>query len=586
MKKYLLPVLVIVLMLTCAALADSVETDNYTLTYDETVWSVVPDSLRSTSVKLEADREDIGVITVSVKISSESCNSYRSYLRDYGYDAYELIVNHAYTAKDIAGFSCYSRERTKPAIDYIGRNETKGLTMYVTVEGDYNNSLVSALMGGITVKIEDKGKTDYPWPWEGERFPAGSYKAQAGAYELNATMLPFTDPMVIINGASGRIAIAGNYIYVLSDDKLYRCAEHEGRLIILDTYTFKYSYSEIQSCSDGCAYLSASSRSAPIIKLDADGNMTEIPLNTATVSMHPSAQWGIGWFTGTKVTPFTVDNGTAALGTETVVSEILKNVSRVNITTDYVILSGTTAENNNHALLVCDKGLTPVMKLGDVKMREDGFVAYVYTAIQTDAGFVAFDGNMKTIVFWDKEGNPIATLGCKELFGASYAWMTGCTIDMDGSLLVCMEQTRSDNSANELLVYRVSGFGKGATVYPEAAPAVIPVVTATPEPTAVPTATPVPTAVPTATPAPTAAPVETPTILPTAVPTTGRQLVVCNSKTAINLRSAPDFQSTVLTYIPIGEIVTDMSVRVDRFLLVSWNGYVGYMYDQYLEPVK
>lgn len=82
-------------------------------------------------------------------------------------------------------------------------------------------------------------------------------------------------------------------------------------------------------------------------------------------------------------------------------------------------------------------------------------------------------------------------------------------------------------------------------------------------------------------PAPTAEPA-----VPTPVPTTGRQLTVCNSKTAINLRSAPDLQSKVLTYIPIGEVVTDMGVRVDRFLLISWNGYVGYMYDQYLEPVK
>ena len=45
-----------------------------------------------------------------------------------------------------------------------------------------------------------------------------------------------------------------------------------------------------------------------------------------------------------------------------------------------------------------------------------------------------------------------------DLFGARYAWIAGAAKQDDGSILVALTQDRDDDSATELLLYRLSGF--------------------------------------------------------------------------------------------------------------------------------
>ena len=45
-----------------------------------------------------------------------------------------------------------------------------------------------------------------------------------------------------------------------------------------------------------------------------------------------------------------------------------------------------------------------------------------------------------------------------DLFGAGYAWIAGAAKQDDGSILVALTQDRDDDSATELLLYRLSGF--------------------------------------------------------------------------------------------------------------------------------
>ena len=45
-----------------------------------------------------------------------------------------------------------------------------------------------------------------------------------------------------------------------------------------------------------------------------------------------------------------------------------------------------------------------------------------------------------------------------DLLGAGYAWIAGAAKQDDGSILVALTQDRDDDSATELLLYRLSGF--------------------------------------------------------------------------------------------------------------------------------
>ena len=58
-------------------------------------------------------------------------------------------------------------------------------------------------------------------------------------------------------------------------------------------------------------------------------------------------------------------------------------------------------------------------------------------------------------------GSDASVLGSVEapdLFGARYAWIAGAAKQDDGSILVALTQDRDDDSATELLLYRLSGF--------------------------------------------------------------------------------------------------------------------------------
>ena len=63
-------------------------------------------------------------------------------------------------------------------------------------------------------------------------------------------------------------------------------------------------------------------------------------------------------------------------------------------------------------------------------------------------GFFGIDANMRDLYIW---GPDASVLG-------SVAWIAGAAKQDDGSILVALTQDRDDDSATELLLYRLSGF--------------------------------------------------------------------------------------------------------------------------------
>ena len=77
---------------------------------------------------------------------------------------------------------------------------------------------------------------------------------------------------------------------------------------------------------------------------------------------------------------------------------------------------------------------------------------------ETANGYLALDGNMREVVLWTKDGAYIGEADDSDLFGTSYPWFCGGTKLADGSILAIMTEDRADESAMELVAFKLSGF--------------------------------------------------------------------------------------------------------------------------------
>ena len=66
--------------------------------------------------------------------------------------------------------------------------------------------------------------------------------------------------------------------------------------------------------------------------------------------------------------------------------------------------------------------------------------------------------NMHEVVLWTADGTWIGAVTDEDIFGTSYPWFAAADMADDGSILVVMSDTRADESADEVLVFKLSGF--------------------------------------------------------------------------------------------------------------------------------
>lgn len=95
------------------------------------------------------------------------------------------------------------------------------------------------------------------------------------------------------------------------------------------------------------------------------------------------------------------------------------------------------------------------MTLSDSDGGSLGSITFI---TETANGYLALDGNMREVVLWTKDGTFIGAADDSDLFGTSYPWFCGGTKLEDGSVLAIMTEDRADESAMELVAFKLSGF--------------------------------------------------------------------------------------------------------------------------------
>lgn len=79
-------------------------------------------------------------------------------------------------------------------------------------------------------------------------------------------------------------------------------------------------------------------------------------------------------------------------------------------------------------------------------------------ATSTKNGYLALDGNMRHLYLYDKSGAYIGHCTFNELFGTDYPWPCDACVLEDGSILCLMTDERPDESSDEVIAFKLSGF--------------------------------------------------------------------------------------------------------------------------------
>lgn len=282
-----------------------------------------------------------------------------------------------------------------------------------------------------------------------------------GTYNLTPEWLAFEKPVVLETRNKGYfMPIADGYVH-LNKDKATTYKLENGQLKAVKEKAYDTSYETITAGSDGMLYLSPGTQ--PFI-----GVKDLEPALQTTVKyylvMHPTQDWGLTYWVGSDTQKVTIKDGIAkaepwiltGMNDSAKRKGPFKSISTIDISENYIMVAGKNAENSAEKIVVYDLNGKEQFTLGGNKTGDVDLLGSIKAVAVTKNGFVAADGNMKRLFFWNTKGEFIGGIKIDELFGVS-GWLQSVDVQKDGSLLVGVG-AEGKNDVDELLVFKVTGF--------------------------------------------------------------------------------------------------------------------------------
>ena len=438
----------------------AIQTNLWELTYDEAdgwIYEEVDfyddETLSKIILAIPNETDDSDVINAEIRVSVESPYNFRDYLTSYGFDEYEYAVNQAYDVTQVGGVDCLEQEGDywgSPCLRYFNRVEGAGATVFLEIIGEYEDERVDKLLSGLTIHLEDTGNVDGPWYWEGEPFSAQPHSAMVGTYTLSSQWLPITDCIMTKETFHHAAAVIGNQAFLLVDGALKRYDYDGTSLKFAEDIALDAEYESIFADTAGTIWLS--NFMEPLISWK-DGAKTASYEGPDYMAMHPSGTWGISWFSGPECEKITLSGG--AVATAPIVFKEVDLISHVLVDENHIYVSGSAADDSGHKVFVYDTAGSLQLTLADADGGSLGSITFV---TETANGYLALDGNMREVVLWTKDGTYIGAADDSDLFGTSYPWFCSGVKLADGSILAIMTEDRADESAMELVAFKLSGF--------------------------------------------------------------------------------------------------------------------------------
>lgn len=396
------------------------------------------------------DADGNSQILVKITAYEEDVSSFRStlYANDVDMKAY---VEGVWVSENIGGLPMAAVDKEDGEWYFFGRNEAAGVSYTVSVT-DWDDPRVADLVKNITFTASATDNIDPPWPWDGEPFSGSTLSQMVGTYTLTAQFLPMGEPMVTYETFDHDIVVMGDKVYLLSDCVLYQYVYDGASLSFAKEIPLPGEYEVLEKGADGNIILSGFMASV----FGHDGDSAQFSYEGPDkFIVAPGGTWGISWFvSGDDCELYSFQNGTLT-GSPFPFGEV-DTISQVCIDNNYILVSGSSKEDSEHYLFVYDYSGELQLQLGG---EPDGFgLGSITYAVSTPNGFLALDGNMREVVLWSADGTWIGAVDDGNLFGTSYPWIAAADVAEDGSILIVMSEERADESADEVLVFKLSGF--------------------------------------------------------------------------------------------------------------------------------
>ena len=396
------------------------------------------------------DEDGYTGLLVYIEAYEESASSFRETLYANGVDM-KAYVDGIWVSETIGGLQMAAVDKEDGEWYFFGRNEAAGVSYTVHVT-DWENPNVPAVIENISFTASGTDNIDPPWPWEGDPFSGSTLSQMVGTYNLTAQFLPMEEPLVTYETFEHDIVVMGDKVYLLSDCALYQYAYDGDSLAFVKEIELPGEYEILEKGADGNLVLSRFME--PVFGHNGDSAQFSYD-GPDKFAVAPGGTWGISWFYSGDECQLYSFHDSVLTGSPFPFPEV-DSISQVNIDNQYILVSGSAVDDGEQYIFVYDYSGELQMQLGG---EPDGFgLGSITYATSTPNGFLALDGNMREVVLWTADGTWIGAVDDGDLFGTGYPWIAAADIADDGSILVVMSDTRADESADEVLVFKLSGF--------------------------------------------------------------------------------------------------------------------------------
>lgn len=447
---------------------ESVETTFFTIYYPKE-WKYDEEDMSNdedyASVPL-FNGEDWESSGCSVRITAlaEDTYAFRKDVIDYGIELKDFADGK--TAKISLGDVEYTDASDADSEEkvYLYRHEPSAATYTVYVTKMDDEEAVKQLLEGLVPELKDEGKEEAPWPWDGEPITPVLTEQMVGTYTIVPEYIPFSESLWTTEIMEHQFVKKDNQLFHLLGNKLDTYEYADSGIKYVSTMELEDEYEYLSFDNTGMLYLSQGVFEVIGVK---DGKQVLQTNITGDLNMHPSGEWGISSWVSSDTQKVTNQGGTLTVQ-PWILTGLNKDESRqgpmemiddIQITDSHIMLAGLTAgEESEKKIIIYDYDNNQLMELGGTEVGEPDLLGSITGMAETANGFVAADGNMRSIQFWAKDGTHIGAVDVEELLGTSYPWIEDMQLLEDGSLLIMLTQEREDGSSDELMCFRLTGF--------------------------------------------------------------------------------------------------------------------------------
>ncbi len=391
--------------------------------------------------------------SVKIEVTTEDSMDYRRGIISYDIDLKDYAEGKIDTVT-LGGMDFAKIEHKyfgETNVIYMAHYEDSQTSVTIKVTGDENSDDIQSVLNTIEFTLPEGTETDAPYPWDGEPLITETGTADIGSYSLTAKQIIASESILPNDIFDNRVAVVGDTMYALSDYHLYIFKLNGTDAQLQETVEFENDYSHMSSDENGNVYISGFMGTLLVYR---DGKQVDALEVEDQFAVSRDGSFGVEYFTQPDdVNKVTINaDGTVSREILPVDTNIISVVSDVFITKDYILISGSAADESGHKLFMFDHSGKYLKTLAD---EEDGSLGSISGVVQTDNGILAVDGNMRTVILWDNDGKCLGEANDGDLFGTNYPWISGLTQTKDGKIYVSMVDERTDKSWDEMIMFQL-----------------------------------------------------------------------------------------------------------------------------------